>query len=869
MADEPESDVSVASNAPRSWHHAGAGDFAPDRRAWRHFWLIVLAALFLAFTSLAVVWLLFLRPPPPPPYYLEITISETNVRSFPIRPYTLEDSKAIARHFSPGDRPETKTAELLRKALAAHAKKTEPIVVHITALAITRDEKVFLLPTEARLDDESSWLDVNEVLDAVATFRAKNKLLILDLAHPWTDDRVGVLSHRVAETLEQILSKNPQAYWVLTPCSAGQFSWTSEAIERSAFAYYLDQGLQGHADADRNGRVTVQELAAFVEARVDRWAKENLGVRQQPRLHGTGADFVVGVPTPESSSPLDAPAPEPYPSKLLKAWQDRDRRGAAGALRLAARGMLKLDAHLLRHESLWRGGATRGKNIGPSDDEVKRLFRDIDGALAEPHVPPRSLALAGTQTGGKHNASLVNVVATGLGALLTKESIPTVAKDIAKRLLDEKDADFPRRASAVLDAIGQIQPLTREHVRTAYIILDALAPDHRPAEMFFVKRLADFSRIDPDLWRQDNIRLLLETIRTREAVVAALDREPELLPWIEKQFEDGDRLRFDAESKLFLLKPSEWTNAIPKMQAAREIFREANEACKALSQMRRNLNRSLADLPAYMALWTADAEVVPLEVKKWHEAHAEADAARDLFFREPDLKATHGANLPAAKDALAPLEALLRDRINAALKATDGHGLRKLRYLLDSPLLPADDRANLVKKARDLSQKLQTETDERDQDDNRQRNVSRLPTETKSNSLTVALARAKMSIALLRLAGFESKDKNVVHPATAERSTPRQLAEFERALQSAWSRELITQWRDAKTPERAEILDRIASPWAIETGAISKRASERRTQARAAFAEWLAGRYRAEAKHLESDREASAHYAGAARELER
>src|SRR4029077_15516373 len=118
------------------------------------------------------------------------------------------------------------------------------------------------------------------------------KLLVLDLAHGLIEPRLGVTVDRVAEKLETLLLKEGPKFLVLCPCSAGQESLTSEVLRCSVLAHYLDLGMQGKADRDEDGNVTVQELFDFIKPRIDQWARNNRGVRQEPRLFGKG-DFVV------------------------------------------------------------------------------------------------------------------------------------------------------------------------------------------------------------------------------------------------------------------------------------------------------------------------------------------------------------------------------------------------------------------------------------------------------------------------------------------------------------------------------------------------------------------------------------------------
>src|SRR5207247_438299 len=109
------------------------------------------------------------------------SIPEYNVRQYPPLLFTKQDNARILRHFPSKNLPETKTKALLERELNGLASKTEPLIVHLTALALARDDKVFVLPGDADPDDESTWLEIGDVLKAVAACPAEHKLLILDL----------------------------------------------------------------------------------------------------------------------------------------------------------------------------------------------------------------------------------------------------------------------------------------------------------------------------------------------------------------------------------------------------------------------------------------------------------------------------------------------------------------------------------------------------------------------------------------------------------------------------------------------------------------------------------------------------------------
>ena len=137
------------------------------------------------------------------------------------------------------------------------------------------------------LDRKLGWVMLGDVLKKVASHPARNKLLILDL-HPLpSDPRLGLLEADVGTEVREAVLRDPATKWlVLTSASAGEVPATSEAIGRSIFSLYLEEGLRGWADvaepgSSPDGRVTAKELATYVRERVGRWVRRNRGKRRR------------------------------------------------------------------------------------------------------------------------------------------------------------------------------------------------------------------------------------------------------------------------------------------------------------------------------------------------------------------------------------------------------------------------------------------------------------------------------------------------------------------------------------------------------------------------------------------------------------
>jgi hypothetical protein len=83
---------------------------------------------------------------------------------------------------------------------------------------------------------------------------------------------------------------------VLAACHATEYAQQDDALGHGVFTYYLLEGLggEGHspeADADRDGRVTVDELRAYVEREVPEYVRDVMGSPspQNPEIIGDEA----------------------------------------------------------------------------------------------------------------------------------------------------------------------------------------------------------------------------------------------------------------------------------------------------------------------------------------------------------------------------------------------------------------------------------------------------------------------------------------------------------------------------------------------------------------------------------------------------
>jgi hypothetical protein len=851
----------------RSWQGQDPLSASAAARGRRRSRFVLLIALFLALVSFAVALLLFIRPPRPTPFFLTLNIADYNDRHFPVRTFGQQDSALLMRHFPANlrEQPVTQSKDLLRKQLyALKDRPATPLVVHVAALGLVRDEKVYLLPGDADPDDPESWVEMREVIDAVESCPAKEKLLLLDMAHALFDPRLGVLSDRVAQTLEDNLRKSPPSFYVLMSCAGGQANIASEALQSSAFAYYVDQGMQGNAPTAKPGIITVTELAEFVKARVDRWAQMNAQVRQTPVLLGKGVDFTVVQFSGNGLEAFEKPKLPAYPDVLQKSWEKRDELRGGGATHLAPRLLTRLEARLLRRENRWQGGAAVVPSLTKECDD---LIAELQRAVTPPTIAPRSLAATVGST--KENA----ILADSLLRSLTNPNDPKkLAEELVKKLQADKGGEPAQQAYALLDALYRVSVPTQEHLLATQTVLSGKLPF---AEIIYVRRLADFAKSEyPETWPPDKVRAVLLALRSHQTLLTALQREPEFLPWMMPGIEEADTLRREGEKKLLSGRSSTWAEALKELQTARNIYDKRKNAFDRMQSSRAELDRAFAELPAYAAILCDWPEPEGPAEQAWCKAAKEAVRLQTFFNQPPKLNAkavddldTGGGEL---KQNLDELDEMLRIRIHLAENGETAATLRQIQRLLDCPLVKTPKRLTLIAKQRELAAKLHDALDALDRDDNQERKLRKSDI-VKTDPRDTAPLRGGMSLALLRLAGTETKDWGLDCAGELTLSGPERI-NLEKDLHAMWGRQLLPRWRSAEPDARGDALNRMASPWEQEeiVGAADRDWScVRQAKLRESYVQWLKTCYQTEGRSLKrpQDREARDFFLDAAQGL--
>ncbi len=234
-------------------------------------------------------------------------------------------------HLLDEDATGARLVSLLKHDLPARVGPDDRLVFYYAGHGVAVDGQDgpngYLLPADASRADESTFLSMPLVSDALAALPCRHALVILDScfsgAFRWGSTRsAGVLpevihqeryARFVRDAAWQVITSAAQDQEALDRLASGTLGGRDDQGEHSPFALALFEALEGQGDVvPRNGGdglITATELYLYIDDRLQ-VATIEAGKRQTPRLwpmarHDKG-EFVFTVPGRELSLP---PAP--------------------------------------------------------------------------------------------------------------------------------------------------------------------------------------------------------------------------------------------------------------------------------------------------------------------------------------------------------------------------------------------------------------------------------------------------------------------------------------------------------------------------------------------------------------------------------
>ncbi len=755
------------------------GPAARPAKAGRGKRLFLTLAGLLAMLGAVVGFLLYLRPAPRPTF-VTLWITEYRDPAIPPIPFAEQDRAALSalpweksNGFSSQEKDRL-TGELDRLGKEPPASG---VAVYLSGYVVADAEgRPCLLPGDAGLDGESSWLPMSLVLERLRDCHTSHKLLVLDVMYPLIVPRRGLLAADAAGLLRGQLEEATKdgTLFVLCAAAPGQTALTSEELGHTVFAHYVQEGLLGAADGfldrgQRDQRVTVRELAAFVAARVDRWADMNRAARQTPELFGSGKDFDLVTYSGQAAPVADTPLPDTYPDWALAGWKLRDDWRALPSSRTRPVRRSAVEEATLRAEARWRGGAASEATGADLSRRLDGFRRDgPDNAPVALVGRPRSLAEA-VAAGSKPPDLAAGDLLAKYRALAARAVVALAAKP-----------DDPARAALEMQRAEFLKGFEGKSFDLGWLVVDRAVAEREPSRLL-VQFWDDLLQSDPGLADYDEVRALHrlaelaknEALRTWPARAVAdaihvardgarLDAAPTWAdPWIGPGRRDALQRRQTAAGRLLDPKPAAQAEAATALAALRADLEARLRQGDDLANACRARDDALGLLPGLAAYVELDAS----QERPWVDAAEGLQELQGLLVRgQPgDLR-----RLSQAAGDLAEQVQRLRapfDQPRWAAITAEPHGVkandaRTLAALLASPWPSAVQRTALWQAYRKGAAQLWQDTRTRDQAENHPEapRTSGLlapdPRRGADDERKRCLFRARMAIALMKVDGL-------------------------------------------------------------------------------------------------------------------
>ncbi len=154
---------------------------------------------------------------------------------------------------------------------------------------------LYVLPQRADRDFvEETAIKQAEINAAIQAAKPKSVTIFLDACYSG-QARTGetLLASARPVSLKAEIAEFPKGFTVITASRGDQLSSSSPELKHGIFSFYLMRGLEGDADANKDGRITTGEMQAYLAANVARQAAL-MNRLQEPQLIGDGGRVLVG-----------------------------------------------------------------------------------------------------------------------------------------------------------------------------------------------------------------------------------------------------------------------------------------------------------------------------------------------------------------------------------------------------------------------------------------------------------------------------------------------------------------------------------------------------------------------------------------------
>ena len=154
---------------------------------------------------------------------------------------------------------------------------------------------LYFLPHEANRDLlDRTAISQSELVEALQRASPKSVTMFIDSCYSGqsrTGETLLASARPIAVTGKQ--SSFPPNFTVISASAPDQISSSSPDLKHGIFSYYLMRGMEGEADGNKDGQITVAEMQTYLSERVSRRAM-GMNRTQQPQVIGDQSRVLVG-----------------------------------------------------------------------------------------------------------------------------------------------------------------------------------------------------------------------------------------------------------------------------------------------------------------------------------------------------------------------------------------------------------------------------------------------------------------------------------------------------------------------------------------------------------------------------------------------
>ncbi|HTN75474.1 MAG TPA: hypothetical protein VL096_09510, partial [Pirellulaceae bacterium] len=580
--------------------------------------------------------------------------------------------------------------------------------------------EVVLFPSDIGPTEVEAALPLVDLITAIANSGANRSVIWLDLSPVDSDDpevSPVVGTGLAVQNLLKRLSLNGTL--VITSTAPGQTPERVPATCRSAFGLFFEHGLLGAADGCGNsglvdGRISVNELTAYLLARVPAFTAAACGHQQTPVCYGSVPDFELSIGSTDLPALAVTRNSEPYPKWLQESWTEYQTALTTESYHADIPSFRAWTSALVAAETAWC-------NQAPSN-----LVADLQNQLAEAQkqfqnqmlVVARDTLVADTAEFRQAVQDVESFLAT------LEQQLESATPDQAKALPAKLIGDFTKAqaktpdvviVAAILAVAERPATSAPTPLTTLVRLLDAFPKATETDRTTLLRTLAALSkRVDASSWKPEGAQKLMMIAHCSERVVGEVAH----WPWTKSALDTLWSHRVSGEVLLLARGYAPIDVAWNRIQRTGTECTTLQLCTTALHRACRLRGEASAVLPAHVIYAQQNAALTDTWITAalaLHELNLglvpptspphDADDLRQMV----DTLSRHAAMLQNQIDTLK--RPLAGDMLNLAVSEcqaanADAQDLIHTECLLSSPLLSTADRERLTKSYHQLADRL-------------------------------------------------------------------------------------------------------------------------------------------------------------------